>query len=135
MLEALIYAPPWREWVGDELRGGAVVCHWREYGPVDSVAFAKQKNEWLSRREGGGLWDEGENLAQRARAAQMMIIRDRRVSDFVRENSGDIPPRELECYLLIWEEGLGLRRTARRMGVAIPTVRNWVKRLTERASG
>ncbi len=132
--DELIYAPPWREWVGDELRGEQIVTRWREYGPSDTVEFAKEKAEWLERREGGGLWDVSEELAQRARTGRMRRERDPRVMTYVRQHSEDVPPKELECYLLIWEEGLGLRRTARRMGVEVPTVRNWVRRLTARVS-
>lgn len=129
-IDELIYAPPWREWIGDELRGWEIISQWREYGPRDTVDFAKRMADYQSSIYGGGLWDPAQEIACGRRR---IVRRVDRVGEYVRAHSDFVAPRELECYLLIFEEGLSLKETASTMGVGISSVRAWIKRLERKA--
>lgn len=85
----------------------------------------------------GGFWDwteedsMQEEPTKRERDDSQRKDSDR-LAHYMERHSLDVPGRELEAYILFYEQRRSYGKVARIMGVAVSTVREWVNRLRAR---
>lgn len=103
----LIYCPQWHSDIG-----------W--YGPESQAELANDLARYNSSIEGGGLWDYNEDCEAIVEKVQKRVGRQDLdlVRKWVEANSTSIPNRELEAYVLYFEQNMSAANAAKRMGLA-----------------
>ena len=130
-----IYAPPWNEWIGDELdveRWEWIRPLYRRYGPRNPEEYERAIKAWEDSIEGGGLWDVGQELATIARARKEARLIDERTVRWVERHSVYLSKRALEVFSLA-TFGLSLGMIASELEIKVSTVRGYIRRIRKKA--
>ena len=122
MIAAEVFQPPWREVQPNGQLGP-------EYGPPSPSALARAASKfanWAYRKPPQVAKDVNPDTAMR-------------LLKFMRGPDGglrtDVPKREVDVYLAVYEQGHNVKWTARHLGIRRETVKVYIKRLKERAGG
>lgn len=111
-----IYTPPWRDLRSDGTLG-------EQYGPRTPAAYARAVRNHQ-------LWSyRYEHADPAADAAEVMA--------YMRPDGqlrNDVPDSEVAVYQAIYEQGMGIRETARVAGLNRSTVRSYHRRLRARVA-
>lgn len=119
MTEAELYLPPWR----DRLPSGELSVE--SYGPASPAALARQVTryrDWSYR-----VATVSQDARQDGEAMRQYMRPD---GGALRE---DVPDRERQVYLLVYEHGHSVRYVARQLEIKRESVRTYLRRLRERA--
>jgi hypothetical protein len=130
--EHAIYAPPWRMRMPDGKLGP-------EYGPASEGELDRLLSEYEQSTAGGGLWDADEDARTRGTMTRKQAARVERsdmptIAEYLFRRPGGLAPREVECYLRFWVDGLSYLATARKMGIHPGAVRSMVHRIRGKAA-
>ena len=118
------FAPPWCERLLTSELGPT-------YGPQTDDAYARRLRAHRDSIYGGGLWDPGEDVHRRGVERYDVL----EVEELLARIGHLLGPRQLEAAYGYWRDRYSCGQVARRMGVAVSTVREWVKRIRQRVHG
>lgn len=114
-MQAIAYAPPWRERLPDGKLG-------QEYGPRSLATYARHIARFKD-------WSWRLPSKEARRDADAMIAFMRLEDGSIRP---DVPASEVAVYLAVYEQGHSIRHTARARQLSRETVRAYLRRLKAR---